>query len=118
MIILIAWVYNALGSELSNIKHEYQWILILTVPLLRELSLWSSIKVWSKAAEGISPNELTLRLYYEARYVVFISIMLGGTATPESSYCLIAVDFLTNLYNGLKIIKKSRAGKDGKCNRV
>ena len=114
----ITWGYNALGSELSNIEQEYQWILILTVPLLRELTLWSSIKVWSKAAEGISPNELTIRHYFETRYAVFISIMLGGTATPESSYCLIAVDFLTNLYHGLKIIKKSKAGKDGKCNQV
>ena len=88
--------------------------MILTTPIVREVTVWVMRKVCSKAAEGISPNELTIRHYFETRYAVFISIMLGGTATPESSYCLIAVDFLTNLYHGLRIIKKSKAGKDGK----
>lgn len=99
---------------MSKIEREYQWILILIMPVVRELSVMTSIKVWSKAAEGISPNELTIRHFYETRYAVFISIMLGGSATPESSYCLIAVDFLINLYHGLKIVRKSKAGKDGK----
>ena len=106
--------YGFMASGLANIKQEYQWILMLTVPILREASIRIMLKVCSKAADGILPNKLTICHYYETIYVVFISIMLSGTATPESSYCLIAVDFLTNLYHGWKIIKNSKAGKDGK----
>ena len=40
--------------------------------------------------------------------------MLGNIATTESQLCLIGIDFLMNMYNGLKIVKKSRAGANGK----
>ena len=107
------WVYSALASELSNIEQEYQWILILLVPILREASIWIVLKVCSKAAEGTLEHKMTVHHVYETRYVVFISIILGSIATPESSYCLIAIDFLTNLYHGLKIVKKSNTGANG-----
>ena len=96
-----------------NINPEYQWILALLVPILREVSIWTLLKAVSKAAVGFSPNEMTVYHSFETRYAVFLSIILGSIATAESSYCLIAIDFLTNLYHGIKIVKKSKAGEEG-----
>ena len=109
----IVWSYQALASALSNIRQEYQWILILLVPILRELYVWTVLKACFKATDGFLPNKMTINHYFETRYAVFISILLGSIATPESSYCIIAVDFLTNLYHGLKIVKKSRTRVNG-----
>ena len=86
---------------------------MMLVPLVREVSIWINHKICSKAARGVVLKEMTVNIYYETRYAVFISIILGGVATTESSYCLIAIDFLTNLYHGLKIVRKSKAGNDG-----
>ena len=111
--IFYVWAYSTLASELTNIEKEYQWILMLLVPILREMSIWTNLKACSKSAEGSIPQKMTINHYYETRYAVFISIALGSIATTESSYCLIAIDFLTNIYHGLKIIKKSKAGNEG-----
>ena len=114
IIVFVMVYYGAMASGLANITQEYQWILMLIVPILREAAIWIMFKVCSKAADAILPNKLTICHYFDTQYIVFISIMLSSTATPESTYCLIAVDFLTNLYHGWKIIKNSQAGKDGK----
>ena len=111
--IFFVWIYSALASELSNIRQENQWILILLVPILREVCLWTILKVCFKATEGFLPNKMTINHYWETRHAVFISIILGSIATPESSYCLIAIDFLINLYRGWRIVKKSKAGNEG-----
>ena len=113
LVILFVWIYKSLATQMINIKPEYQWILALLVPLLREVSIWTLLKAVSKAAVGFSPNEMTVYHSFETRYAVFLSIILGSIATAESSYCLIAIDFLTNLYHGIKIVKKSKAGEEG-----
>ena len=107
------WVYSTLATELSRIQPEYQWILILVVPVVREVSVWTFHKASHNAAGESLPTKMTLNCYYETRYVVFVAIFLGSIATPESSYTLIAADFLTNLYRGLMIVKKSKAGENG-----
>ena len=109
----IAWSYSALAIGLSNIRQEYQWILISLVPILREVCVWTVLKACFKATDGLLPNKMTINHYWETRHAVFTAIILGGIATPESSYCLIAIDFLINLYRGWRIVKKSKAGVDG-----
>ena len=98
---------------MSSISPNYQWIIALATPLMREISVWAMLKACSKAGGAAVPHKLIASLYIEAWHAVFLSIILGGIATTESTYCIIAFDFILNIYHGLKIVKKSNAGEHG-----
>ena len=110
--------YDFLASTMSSISREYQWIVALLSPLVREYGVWIETKMSSKASSGLPPHKLMISHFKETRHAVFLSIMLGGIATPESTYCIIAMDFIINIYHGLKIVKKLNAGKNGKLIKV
>ena len=111
--LVIVWMYSTLASALSSINKKYQWTLILLAPVLREATNWAQLNACSKAQGRVLPNKPIIYHFNETRYAVFLSVILGGIATTESTYCLIAIDFLINIFNGLKIVKKSKAGLDG-----
>ena len=71
------------------------------------MSILLVVKACFKAAEGFLPNKMAKQDMPSSYQSALVA------ATNESSYVLIAIDFLTNLYHGLKIVKKSKAGKDG-----
>ena len=102
-----------MGSAMSNISKNYQWILALATPLLREINIWAMVRACSKATGGAVPHKIIVCHYLETRHAIFLSMILGGIATTESTYCIIAVDFFINIYHGLKIAKKSNAGENG-----
>ena len=108
--------YDFLATTMSGVPQEYQWIVAVLSPLLREYGIWIETKMSSMASSGVAPHKLVVRHFIETRHAVFLSVMLGGIATPESTYCIIAMDFLINIYHGLKIVRKSNAGKNGKQN--
>ena len=50
--------------------------------------------------------------YVEARHAIFLATILGEAATIATTLVIIAIDFLLNIYHGLKIvyfIKKKKA---------
>lgn len=112
--VFFTWAYTTLGSIMSTVPQNYQWVLALAAPLMREFSVWVMLKACSKAIGGaLLHNKLTVSHHLDARYAVFLSVILGGVATTESTYCLIAVDFMINIYHGLKIIRKYNVGEEG-----
>ena len=50
----------------------------------------------------------------EVRHAVFLAIILGGVATQASTYIIIAIDFGLNIYECIKIVRKSKRGIDSK----
>ena len=112
-IILSVWIYAALAAAMSTVPQEYQWLLATASPLVRKVSVWACVKLGYKASGGAPPHKLVVNDFLESRHAVFISVMLGGIATTESAYCIIAMDFLINIYDGYKIIKKTNTGEDG-----
>ena len=42
--------------------------------------------------------------YVEARHAVFLVTVLGDAATLNTTYVIIGMDFLLNIYHGLKIV--------------
>ena len=101
-----------------GVPQEYQWIFAVLSPLLREYGIWIETKMSSMASSGVAPHKLVARHFIETRHTVVMSIILDGRATPESSFCIIAMDFLLNIYHGLKIVRKSNAGKNGEQNLI
>ena len=112
-IVLSVWIYAALAKAMSTVPQEYQWMLATASPLVRKIVVWACVKLGHKASGGASPHKLVINDFLESRHAFFMSVMLGGLATDESAYCIIGMDFLINIYDGYKIIKKMNTGKDG-----
>ena len=116
--LLPVWCYGLLATMFSSAPKEYQWILAILSPFAREIYVWEITKVCCKAAnacdsEAKHEKAMICGHMAETRHAVFLSIILGGVATAESTYCIIGMDFLINIYHGLKIIRKSNSGQDG-----
>ena len=54
----------------------------------------------------------------EVRHAVFVAMIVGGSATPETTYSIIGIDFLINIFNCYKIIRKHRLGIEGTFNSI
>ena len=107
----VNWAYLVLGIAFSTISNEYQWILALLSPLVREFWLWISPKGAFKASgENTIAAKYLCQHFVETKHAVFLAVILGGVATPETTYCILALDSLINLYHAVKIAIKSKNG--------
>lgn len=112
VIVAAAWGYSLFGTLFIYIPKDYQWILALISPLIREILVKLSLEVSYKSAgygsRGICSIKQPCNHYMETRHAIAMSIIIGGVATPASTYCVIGMDFMINVYRGLKIIYRSK----------
>ena len=105
VIIGVLTTYQLLGVAFLIVPKKYQWILALTTPFVRECWVWIAPKVACKTSgTKTASTKLISQHYMEIQHGVFLAVTLGGLATSESTYCILALDFLINLYNTLTII--------------
>ena len=107
-VLLVHLTYNqyvALGLIFAAIPEEYQWILALTSPFLRELNSWIQENLAHKAA-GVNDTSVTIAAAHlvNTRHCVFLCVVIGNTATNVSSWIIFGADFIYNLYLALKIV--------------
>ena len=108
----VNWAYVFLGIAFSTVPRDYQWILALLSPLFREFWVWIAPKPSYKASGTGSGGNTTAKFltqhYMETKHAVFLAVILGGVATPETTYCILGMDSLINMYHSLKIIIKMK----------
>ena len=106
----VTWIYPILGFAFSIVPKELQWILALATPLVREFWVWIGPKVCFKASgtgsKGKVSTQLICQHYMETKHAVFLAVIIGGVATSESTYCILAVDFLLNMIRTWRIVAK------------
>lgn len=106
------WEYVLIGQIFVIISKDYQWILALFMPLVREINGRIMTKVCLK---GSGCNDYTVRLpclhYIGARHAVFISIILGSVATKATTYIKLGGDFLIHLYVCFKTIYRLKISR-------
>ena len=118
---ITAWLYGFLGTAFLKVPIEYQWIIGIFTPLVRELFVWTLLEVSYKAS-GISnlagliqgnhgshskyPQKLKLSCihYMGSRHALFLAVVMGSVATSATTNVIIALDFFINVYLGMKII--------------
>ena len=118
---IAAWLYAFLGTAFLKAPKEYQWIIGIFTPLVRELFVWTLLEVSYKAS-GISnltrliqgnhgshskyPQKLKLSCihYMGSRHALFLAVVMGSVATSATTNVIIALDFFINVYLGMKII--------------
>jgi len=83
---------------------DWQWVVALLFPLIREVS--STLLSWSAAHASPAAGRLTTVLMQHAvgvQHGLFLAVAIGSVATLKTSCVLIALDFLNNLYLGYKV---------------
>lgn len=112
VLIFFVWGYGVFGSAFTNAPSEYQWILAFVAPFVQDLFKKTLYKVACKSAgEGSQTNKsikFLVQHYVISRHAVFMAVIVGGVATSTTSYCIMAVDFCTEMQKGWIIIKKFR----------
>ena len=112
------WIYAFFGVTFSIVPQEYQWILAVLSPMIREALTILTIKISQKASGENSYDKFSTKFanihYIETTHAIFLAIIIGGVATQASTYCIIGIDFLMNIYYGMKVVKLHKNGKDSK----
>ena len=118
------WGYVFFSTVFVNMPLEYQWILALICPLVRELFAWILLSVTYKAVGGScefhGPKLATLH-YIESKHGLFLAVMVGSVASPLSTWIILGMDFVIDIYHGLKIVYMLKTSKEeeknieGKC---
>ena len=116
------WIYTSFGVVFSIVPQEYQWLLGLISPILREIVMFLSFKASYKAAG--EEDSLRKSIYFvcshyaETSHAVAIAVIISGVATTESTLCILGMDFIINVYHGIKIIRMHRAGTESKNSKM
>ena len=114
--IVIVYGYGVFGNAFANVPQEYQWILGLLSPLVKDISIALLFKVAYKSAEDGEQGRYFMKFSVihniTTKHAVFLAILVGNVATPTTTYCIIFVDFAKALYSTLKIIHNKRNGRN------
>ena len=103
--------YGILGSAFIKVPQEYQWILALIAPFVRDATSRTITFFVSKAAGTESEKSTILvKHYVSTKHTIFLAVIVGGVATPATTYTILATDLVMAIYPGLKILRKHRKG--------
>ena len=103
------------------IPRDYQWIIGILSPVMREFEFWQ-FRYLSNLAATDNPQTRTLfrRHYMETRHCMFIAVNLAAIATDTTTYLILGIDFAINMFTCLKIVYNMKYRKhsyeEGKIN--
>ena len=123
VLIFFVWGYGVFGSAFTNAPPEYQWILAFIAPFVQDLFSKILNKVSCKlAGEGSQTTNKMIKFlsqhYVISKHSVFMAVIVGGVATPATSYCIMALDFCIAMKKGLGLIKKFRNDPHMSCSEI
>ena len=122
VILIVVWLYAFFGTTFVKVPQEYQWLLALFSPFVRDICTKLMLEVAYGSAGKDSRGKYSVKFpvvqYVASKHAVFLAVIVGGVATPESSYIIMATDFAKTIYSGGKIIymAKNSNGNDNQGN--
>ena len=83
-----------------------QALMAIILPITREFHFWvlGMLRKQSAGTENREAKVLT-DIEVNCNYSLFVAIILGTVATEVTSYCILFLEFILNLYSCYKIIK-------------
>ena len=101
-----AFQYSILAILFEKIPSSFQWILVIILPLQRELNIFVVYKLYKKFSHA---DDLVMKsflnIHINAGHSLFLVIKIGSMATDVTTYLILGVEFLINLYSCYKISK-------------
>ena len=61
-----------------------------------------------EGSRGKNTIQISIEHYMTTKHTVFLSIIVGGVASPQTTYTLAAADFVMYMYDGFKIVRKHK----------
>ena len=106
--------YTVLTMLLRNFQNEYQPIVAICLPVIKNINAWVLDNCLDKAANGDVSGSKTAASYAIATtHAVMMCYIMGSVATTATLWFLMGIDFMDNFYKCLKIIwMKKRASAD------
>ena len=111
------WTYLAVALLFGVVSNDYQWILALILPIIREILQFLLSRVCYRSAQC---NDSTVAISswctVATRQALFIAVQMSSVANNITSYLILAVDFTLNMILCFKIIsryKKNNNHVDG-----
>ena len=97
--------YKLYAELFIFVPQNYQWSIAIILLLAREVNNWVFSKIVRKISgfDDISSDMIATH-FASARHALFISLVIGRLATNETSYFLLGIDFLANVYLCIRVI--------------
>ena len=116
VLLIITIGYAILGTAFVKIPQDWQWILALSTPFIKDFFSKLLSKAGSKARGNMSTGKRPLKFftghYVSSKHSVVLAIIIGGVATLLSSLCIMGSDFAKATYAGWKIVQKHKKGQN------
>ena len=107
----IALGYSNLSMVFFSVPPNFQWCLGIVVPCLKKFNIWLFSKFAFKAAGGGRTLHATIAvmLGVGTMHSLAIVLLLGSKVKPITTYLIIILDSLPNVWSCVKLIKQSKA---------
>ena len=97
--------YQIILKGFIVLSDNYQWILVVIFPLIREFYLWLTLYFGKKACAGDIQRLIIIVTHYtNSRHATILSTIVGSYTPAASASVLFAVDIFMNLYACLSIV--------------
>ena len=113
IVFVVVLGYAVFTTAFIKIPQDYQWILALLSPFFRDYVVAKAAGV---EGQGENMKKFIPLHYIVTKHAVFLSIIVGGVATPMSSLCIMITDFAKTVYSGGKIIYRMKVKNETKAN--
>ena len=110
---LFFWIYFFVGYWMNALKNNYQWILAIFIPLVRELFYFVLAKLTRIAsqADDLSVQLSSMHMAY-SRHALFLSVQMASVATNLSCGIILALDIILDMALMTKIIWRFKRNKN------
>ena len=107
--------YQMLTNLLKGVPSDYQWIVALFLPIIREFNGYVLLKMTLKSASGDTDSvEIVVNHVIATSHALFVTYTAGSYATMATTAVMIGTDFLINIYTAIKIAYIQRKSTDRK----
>ena len=95
-----------LTKVFTTISEDLQWVMAMFVPLIKDFDDSISIRMICRASgPDTVASKCVAKIFSGINFSFWIVIMLGTYATDFTSYCILGVNFVQNMYLCLKVIR-------------
>ena len=94
----VIFEYAVITIVMCTMPKNYQWIIAVFLPFIREFNLWLSLKWASKASWGDETSTRVVCTYAACTtHSLFLSYTMGSIATFATSIIILIGDFMINI---------------------
>ena len=120
-VIFIMFEYSCMRTSFKRVPMDRQWIIALILPIIREVNSWVLNKVVKRVALCTDLEaKANVNIVINCAHSLYIAITIATIATPATTYLILGIDFILNLYSCWKIYKinKKVGLNDTECETI